>query len=248
MKWIDKTGEIHITNEGYKIKIIAYRNKRECDILFEEGHILKNRMYQHIKKGEIKNPYHKSVYGIGYVGIGKYIPKIHGKDTIEYQIWHGMLTRCYNPNHHLKQPTYKDCEVDEKWFCFQTFAEWFTCNYVEGYHLDKDILLKGNKVYSEKTCFFIPPRINTLLIKSKSIRGEYPIGVSFNKRINKYSATCHIDKKRKHLGYFDTPEQAFNAYKIAKEAEIKRLAEEYKDKIDLRVYDALINYQVEITD
>ena len=50
------------------------------------------------------------------------------------------------------------------------------------------------------------------------------------------------------IGHFDTEIEAFKAYKKVKESRLKDVAELYKDKIDHRVYDALMKYQVEITD
>ena len=118
----------------------------------------------------------------------------------------------------------------------------------KGWQLDKDILIKGNKIYSEDTCCFVPAEINSLFIKCDRSRGEYPIGVNYHKRDRKYVAKISRFKEDIHLGYFYTPDEAFNAYKEAKEAYIKEVANKWKDQIDLRVYEALMNYQVEITD
>ena len=109
--------------------------------------------------------------------------------------------------------------------------------------LDKDILIKENKVYSEDTCCFVPQEINALFVKRDKLRGEYPIGVSFHKSRGMLRATLN----NKHLGYFNTVEQAFQVYKQAKEDYIKEVANKWKDQIDPRVYDALVSYQVEIT-
>lgn len=118
--------------------------------------------------------------------------------------------------------------------------------------LDKDILVKGNKIYSPETCVFVPERINTLFIKKDNDRGVIPVGV---RRVgNKYRARCNyiaIDNKnkRKELGTFDTPEDAFyKGYKLFKEDYIKEMAERYKDKIPENIYKALYRYEVEITD
>ena len=117
-----------------------------------------------------------------------------------------------------------------------------------GFQLDKDILVKGNKLYSPDTCLFVPKEINTLLTHRRKDKGLYPVGVSYKPRINRYRAQISKFKKVIHLGCFITPEEAFQAYKTAKEAYIKEVAEIYKDQIDPRVYEALMNYQVEITD
>ena len=116
-------------------------------------------------------------------------------------------------------------------------------------HLDKDRLIKGNKIYSPKTCIFVPQTINSLFIKNNSVRGELPIGVSRNKKTKKYASNITIESTCSvFLGYFDTPEEAFYSYKEAKEKEIKRVADEYKDKIPQKLYEAMYNYEVDIND
>lgn len=184
----------------------------------------------------------------GVIGVGKYVSIIKGKITKEYKAWENMISRCYDPKYHALFPTYVDCIVCNDWLNFQTFGLWFDENYIEGWQLDKDIIKQNNKVYGPDTCAFVPGTINKLFVKRRNSRGEYPIGVSYNKKAKKYIASISINAKRKNLGYFDTPEEAFQVYKIAKEAEIKRLAEVYKDKLDHRVYDSMMKYKVSITD
>ena len=115
-------------------------------------------------------------------------------------------------------------------------------------NLDKDILVKGSKIYSPETCIFTPQFINTLFIKTNSKRGNFPIGVTYKKDINKYLATVQIKKKHVHIGVFSNQEEAFHAYKQAKEQYIKKVADEYKDKIPQKLYEAMYNWKVEITD
>ena len=119
---------------------------------------------------------------------------------------------------------------------------------LSGWHLDKDILIKGNKVYSKDSCCFVPREVNMLLIKSDKSRGEWPVGVGFYKQNGRFQSNLRINGKSQHLGYFTTPEEAFFAYKAAKEAYIKAVAEKWKHQLDERVYQALIKYTVEITD
>lgn len=243
MKKINRTGEKHTTNEGYTIEIIECFGCEDCTVKFENGVIIKNKSYGGILKRKVKNPYHKSVYGIGYFGVGNYSGVTHPKI---YQTWNGMLTRCYDKKYQEKNSTYKDCSVDEDWHNFQNFGKWFEENYKENQHLDKDILFKGNKVYNQKTCAFVPSEINSLLVKRDASRGKYPIGVcKFGK---KFQACIRIKSKTTHLGTFDTPQEAFQVYKTVKEAHIKDVAKKHKREITEPTYQALINYQVEITD
>ena len=150
----------------------------------------------------------------------------------------------------MNSPTYRGCLVAEEWHNFQVFAKWFHENYkpeyMQNWHLDKDILVKGNKIYSPETCCFIPVEINLLLGKSKSKRGEYPIGVIKTK--NRYIAVIGHEKRKIHIGSFLTINEAFIAYKNFKEKCIKEVADKYKDQITAKTYQALYNYKVEITD
>lgn len=136
--------------------------------------------------------------------------------------------------------------------CLQNFGKWYDENiyYVENekMQLDKDVLVKGNKIYSPETCIFVPQRINLLFVKSNLTRGEYPIGTIYNKVNNKFISYLNKNNKQIYLGSYDTSKEAFYKYKQEKEKHIKEIANEYKSKIPQRLYDALYNYQVEITD
>ena len=244
-KIINRTGEIHITNEGYKTKIIVYVNSSNATIQFESGLIIEGLQYSNIKRGKIKNPLHVSVQGVGFIGVGKYSkgthPKVHDR-------WTKILYRSYCTDYHKTRPTYIDCSVDKRWHNFQNFTKWYEDNYVEDFNLDKDILFKGNKIYSPETCCFVPTHINVQFNKCRSVRGEYPVGVCFCNREKKFFASLGTLNKRLHLGYFNNTEQAFEAYKVAKEEYIKELANKWKSYITKSCYQALMNYKVEITD
>ena len=119
---------------------------------------------------------------------------------------------------------------------------------LSGWELDKDILVKGNKLYSKDTCCFVPHEINMLLTKRDKARGEYPVGIYFHKATGKFMAQLNINGKKKYLGYFTTAEEAFQAYKLAKEAQIKVVAHKWKHLLDERVFQALMTYEVNIDD
>lgn len=194
------------------------------------------------------------VYGIG-VNSGEYPAKVGGKHTKQYKLWQGMLSRCTEKVWN-ERPTYTGTTCSDNFKSYTFFYEW--CQQQLGFinkdensrcwHLDKDLLTKGNKVYSEDTCVFVPHRINLLLIKRDASRGDWPVGVSWRKKAEKFEASCSTGSKSQHLGFFDTPQEAFLAYKTFKEALIKEVAEDYKDQVDSRLYQALLNYKVEITD
>jgi biotin-(acetyl-CoA carboxylase) ligase len=242
---LNRVGEKYTTNEGYGVEIIEYFDKNNCTIKFDNGITLRNKKFSDIKKGSVKNPLHKSILGIGYIGIGIFKPSKNRKNTKKYSDWINLFQRCYGENN----PSYKGCSVDERWHNFQNFAKWHKNNYREGFEVDKDILVKGNKVYSPETCCFVPFNINVLFTKNNISRGLYPIGVNYDKRGKKFVAQINKGVGNQiHLGYFNTPEEAFQTYKVAKELWIKEVADKWKDLISERVYEAMYNYQVEITD
>lgn len=165
--------------------------------------------------------------------------------------WRHMMERCYNPKILDKFPTYKGCTVCPEWHYLSNFKRWFedpANGYREGYHLDKDILVKGNKVYSPDTCCFVPKEINILIKTMPKGKKGLPKGVTFKGK--SYVAVVEIGGVRYRSERFSTPEAAFLAYKKAKEQYVKELAEKYykEDKITERVYRALLDYRVDITD
>ncbi len=265
---IDRTGEINVSNEGCVMKIIEYNNVKDIIVEFQDVHKYRlHTQYGYFKNGQCKNPFYPSIYGHGYLGTDKNgnVPKTRVlKDekcvhTWEYEKWRGMLKRCFDNKCKEKYPTYKDVTCCERWLCFVNFLEDFEIlkqeynwSNDEKLNLDKDILNKGNKIYSLENCVLVPNWINMLFVNNDAKRGAYPVGVCYHKRDKKYQALCHINGKYVGLGLYNTVEQAFNAYKQAKEQEIKRIANDCVSKgfisKDSRLYNAMISYQIEITD
>lgn len=158
--------------------------------------------------------------------------------------WKEILRRCYSEDYHLRNPSYKDCCVCKDWLVFSKFLEWFRENYVEGYHLDKDILSKNNKIYSMETCCFIPQALNKLLVfhTNKKKNKKLPIGVGYDKQVNKYIGFGVYKERKLFLNIKD----AYNYYKQNKEYRIKELAKCYfeNNKISKRVFEVLTNYKL----
>lgn len=168
-----------------------------------------------------------------------------------HNVWQGVIERCYFGNT-SRSSSYNDCTICDEWLTYSNFKKWFEDpenGYQEGYHLDKDILVKGNRQYAPNKCCFVPNEINALLIKQKKRKSSLPIGVCQVKS-GRFVARVNSGKPTHHIGTFNTPEDAFQAYKIAKEQYVKELAEKYfqEGKITEKVYDALMKYEVEITD
>ena len=247
----DCVGKVCKSNLSVNFKIVEYNNKTNVKIQFTNTGYEAVVELGSIRSGSVKDRLSPSVYGVGILGT-KYQAKVNGVLTKEYTLWREMLKRCYSDTYKKKYPTYEGCEVSDNFKSYEYFYEWCQNQIgfdIEGFELDKDLLIKGNKVYNESTCVFIPAEINSLLTKRTASRGEHLIGVCWHKRDKVFMAQVRKNKgKSEHLGYYNTELEAFNAYKIAKESFVKEQAEKWKLQIDLRAYEALMNYQVEITD
>ena len=237
-------GLVFNTNNSGVCVVVNYTNYDDVTVKFvETGYETKTRM-DNLKLGKVKDYLHPSIYGKGILGEGF---KQSESQSYSFQLWKNMLKRCYSEVSFKKSPSYEQCLTSETFNDYQQFKTW--CNSQlgfgnTGWELDKDILVKGNKVYSEDTCCFVPKEINLLLVKHDKGRGDYLLGVDYHKNRKQFRARC----SDKHLGWFNTEIEAFNAYKQSKEDYIKSLANKWKDQIDPRVYEALMKYEVEITD
>ena len=117
----------------------------------------------------------KLLHGVGYNSGGIHVIREGNRKSKVYTIWAALLQRCYSKTNKLKHPTYEGCYVCSEWHDFQNFAEWYVNHkfYGLGYHLDKDLLVVGNKVYSPQTCTLVPRIINNITLSSQSSRGTY---------------------------------------------------------------------------
>lgn len=255
---VNRIGERNYNNFGSEMVIVKYRINKNIDVYFPEyNYTVKGVQYSNFKGGRVSCPYERRVFGVGYIGEGEYKPTENGKHTRVYDTWHGMLQRCYEEKFQNKHPTYINCEIDEDWLNFQEFGEWDSENYYEvkdeRVELDKDILIKHNKIYSLNTCIYVPKTINMLFTKRQNDRGESCIGTSLTKN-GKYIVRCNLinpetgKSKREYLGVYNTQEKAFEVYKYYKEKNIKEVADYYKEHIPQILYDVLYNYEVEIDD
>lgn len=244
------------------MKLVSYKNRHSIFVEFQDKYkALVHTKWAAFLAGEVKNPYFPQVLGHGMVG-NKYSIRDENHIIIkEYNTWHNIMIRCYNDKVKKEiRPTYKDVTCCDEWLLFENFYEWIHSQenfdrWLNGdkWAVDKDILVKGNKVYSPETCCLVPLNVNSLFVKSNANRGNFPIGVYTTK--GKYYAHIIYGSKNnrcKATAYaYPTPEDAFYlGYKPAKEAYIKKVAqEEYElGNITKGCYKAMMNYQVEITD
>lgn len=243
--------EVSTNKFGSKMIIESINKSSDITVYFPEYNWrCEHTRYSSFKGGSIICPYEKRFYGKGYAGEGEFKIKVNNKATEVYNIWHHMMERCYSENYHKKRPTYIDCSCEE-FHCLQDFGKWYKENFYqvpgELMCLDKDILCKGNKIYSPSTCIFVPKRINSLFIKCDAARGDLPIGVTRWK--NKFHPQCCGVK---HMGYFDTVEDAFEVYKYHKEKYMKEVIDSYEGKIPnyqyKKLHKAIYNWKIEIMD
>ena len=247
----DCVGKVCKSKASGDFKVLKYNNAKDVEIQFLKTGYETVAQLGHIKSGNVKDLCSPSVYSVGILGT-KYPSKVNGRNTKEYDLWKSMLRRCYSDNSKKKRPTYEGCECSENFKSYEYFYEW--CNKQIGFNnkdwqLDKDLLIKGNKVYSENSCVFIPSEINSLLVKREASRGKHLIGVYWDKTNKAFRAQVSMNKgKQEHLGCFNTEIEAFNAYKKAKESFVKEQANKWKYQIDIRAYNALMTYEVSVDD
>lgn len=223
--------------------VVEYKNSRKVYVVFD-GYEGKTREVRasNLKDGSFKNFYRPIIEGVGYLGEGRKKPYKKGVISKSYRAWKNGITRCYGEA--SKNNSYNECSFCEYFLEYQNFAEWYESHesYGLGYHLDKDLLVRGNKIYSPETCTMLPIEINQAIGISEI--GDLPQGVWKHG----YGYCCGVKyahkKLRTYIGFYDTPEEASAAYVKAKEDYIHSLAEKWKGKIEDRAYQALLNWTV----
>ena len=244
-----RIGTIVKNISGFEMECIEYRNSMDIDIKFlVSGKVVRNVQWNNFIRGKVKD---------GYINNKC---KIYGDncnyDKV-YYMWLNMIKRCFDLKYKNEKPTYQDATCCEEWLNYENFYEWLCSQ--ENFEvwkklkwsaIDKDIIYKGNKIYSPETCFLVPVNVNNLFVKKDKNRGKLPIGVK--KSGNKYEATCtnSLENKAIYIGAYNTIEEAFLAYKNYKENLIKEIADiEYsKGTITKKCRDAMYTYRVEIND
>lgn len=249
----NRIGQENINNSGCTMKIVVYNNFDDIIVEFQDEYKgLVHTTYKNYLIGNVKNPYGANVCNIGITG-NKY-----PTNTKEYKTWLSMIQRCFSEKEKIKCPTYRDVACCDEWLLYENFHDWlhsqenfeqWLCG--KRWNVDKDILVKGNKIYAPEYCCLVPHNVNTLFIKCNAARGELPIGVHKNK--NHFIALCRnpIKNKYEYAGNYPTLDEAFYlGYKSHKENIIKQVAQIEFDKGNIikECYEAMMNYKVEITD
>lgn len=239
-----QVGKKFITNQDCLIEVKEIKSNGKCIVEFQEPHIFSKEVYKsNVVSGNVHNQYLPTVAGFGV--IGDFPVNCSSK---MYRSWSGMIKRVYTPKQN-QIITYGDCRVCAEWKYIGNFDSWFSKQVIcDDWELDKDLLVKGNREYCPEKCIFLPREINSFLTDRRNHRGDFPIGVTFRKTVGNFEACCSVDGKRKYLGVYSTPEEAFIAYKQTKESLAKSLAEKWRGKIDQRAVQALESYIVTIDD
>lgn len=153
-----------------------------------------------------------------------------------YTIWKDMMNRCYSNAVHIRLPKYKGCDVSKEWWYLSKFSIWCKENFVDGYQLDKDILVFGNKTYSKDTCIFVPNWVNSFVLPRT--KQDLPAGVSFHKRDKRYNVNYSLDGNTIYIGSCGDKVTASKMW-IEKKISILNERKCELDNIDLRLYHRL---------
>lgn len=184
-----------------------------------------------LEASERVKAYSKPVFGVGINDVNFRIGgNFNGRKINHraYSAWMGIFERCYSEKKLKSRPTYNGCFVGEEWIFFSNFFRWWKNNHVDGWHIDKDLLLPGNKEYCAERCVYIPAWLNTFSNEHAATKGEYPIGVTYEKESRKFKAKiCHMGKHI-NLSRYSNPIDAHNAWFKEK----IRIAKSYKDACD----------------
>lgn len=155
-----------------------------------------------------------------------------------YSTWKSMLRRAYSNKYKENRPTYQEVSVCQEWLTFSKFKAWMETQDWEGKQLDKDILVEWNKLYSPETCVFVSGNVNSFILNTEACRGEYPIGVCWDKQKRKFRAQISkLKGKQRFIGYFDTQQEAHLAWAKAKRELLEQLIIE--ENLEIRIANAL---------
>ena len=230
--------------------ILEYNASNDVKIKFLETGFINTVFATQTHLGAVCDYMKPKILGKGIVGAKLTTEEYKHK---AYKNWVRILNRCYNENQRHKHSTYSGCTVSEFFLTYTNFRAWYVKqkNWENpDFVMDKDLLsTKDKKVYSEDTCVFIPKEVNSLLTNTRDSRGDLPLGVCKpHKGKTGFRACICKNGKDYEIGTFSTELEAFNAYKVSREDYLKEKADKWKDFLDVKAYNALMNYQVEITD
>ena len=123
--------------------------------------------------------------------------------------------------------------ICKEWLNLQNFTKWFEENYIEGWTLQTNILEAIKTEVSSENSYFIPKEFGSKFLHTQGyqIRKDGKLSAKF---------------LNKHLGYFNSKEEAIERYKEVKKEHILKIADKYKNILPIEVYEKIINYEIQI--
>jgi len=240
-EFIERANKIHKGRYDYsKVKYVNSKTK-VCIICQKHGEFWQTP-HAHItlKQGCWECYLDSQKRGICNIGINDVR---NSNSTVAYGVWNDLVARCCDAKYKQKYRCYKDCTICKEWLTFSVFKDWFDKHYVDGWQLDKDMLVKGNQIYSPETCCFLPRELNN--IYKRTLSGRTLPQCCRLTDSGKYSVVVRTQKKRIHLGTFNSIEDAFMAYKAKKEEIVRDTARRYESQLEERVLNALLNFEID---
>jgi hypothetical protein len=238
-----KVGDVWPTKSGVDVEIIkTFKGSQRVVIKWLDEYQHTTEIYQcALPRSNLKNPYERTIIGVGFLGTS-YAAQNPLKFKREKIVWSGLFKRAYDEKTLIERPGYAGATVNAGWHEFGGFVDW-TEQAVgwknKNWHVDKDLILRGNREYGPETCCMLPPVVNSALWVREHI---LPPGVT--KLPDGYYRGGFYEDGKVQQKRFKTPEEAFEFYKPLKEGRIKQLADEYRYQIDPRAYDALMTWEI----
>lgn len=191
------------------IKIINYINNEDVTGVFINTGNIINTSLYELRRGILKDVFSRTVRGVGYLG-----GKVENRKA--YTTWGTLLKRNIN-----------NVGVDERWHNFQNFAEWFEKNYIEGNNLYTNLLSDDKEPCYEHNSYFLPHSIFAVITTDSK---GYHI---------KKGGYISSQFRMKHIGYFNTVEEAIEAYKEYKNKYFQQVLEENRHLISKETFKIL---------
>lgn len=220
-----------IFNKVYGYYTIAAADCKKISVVFDNTGSFYTFHASVVYANKVKDFMARTLMGVGYLGR----PTRNNKDPVEAiakKFWISMILRCYDERRLVSRPTYRGCSVSPEWQCFANFYDWFLEQYSSGYYrdgyqLDKDLILQGNKVYSPDKCVLLPLQLNSLLQVKKQSENKYLPGVNFDKSRGLFKSEVNFKGVRYYGKRVESEIEAFTEYKQTKERLVREEAENW---------------------
>lgn len=241
---MSRLGEENFNSFGTLMRIIEYKNTSNITVEFQDEYkFRKKTTYSNFKMGTVKNPYDKTIFGIACLGDGKYGTGKNSRGKRDtYLNWIAMLQRCYVDMDGKYPAYYGIATVCDAWLNYQNFAEWYENNYYEipneRLHIDKDILYKGNKIYSPETCMLIPQTINEVFRENSKKAKDKDLPETIRRYREKYT----VSFRGRKIGTYKTVDECLKKYNHEKSFYIKDMVRHYGKLLPDNVIHALLTW------